>query len=34
LKVVALFPATQKQGEEIKEFGLLDLKFFDSLDVT
>jgi hypothetical protein len=34
MKVGALLPATQEEGEKSKEFGLLDLKFFDSPDVT
>jgi hypothetical protein len=34
IKIGALLSATQEEGEKSKEFGLLDLKFFDSPDVT
>jgi hypothetical protein len=34
VKVGALLPPTQEEGEKSKEFGLLNLKFFDSPDVT
>jgi hypothetical protein len=34
MKIYVLLPATQEEGEESKEFGLHDLKFFDSPDVT
>ena len=33
MKIGAFLAVTQGEGEKSKEFGLLDLKFFDSPDV-